>query len=597
MNGFGCNDFPSDVGRLRTQFVAPVVRCLQALGLAATALLLLGHHAAAQDDPRDVEDLRRRDVNRETRIETRDIDRERRAANGDLDSRRPDPRVIERRKHLVEDLTRDFHAFDKDNFDVGPDVRRLRQAPPVGIVESSETLETVRRIIDRFAQEADALQLALNQNGEYIRGVRGILPDAIQFSANAQVLRDRCQREGRLAALCGDYEAFDRDWQAISYKLHQIPEMSRTAELKRVEVMDNLDRQLGGILKIKPQFDQRDLLRHMSALTDQLQRLAEDIAVEFVDPEQRRVLCGTARRAESEAQMVCDTIDAGNDPSAIQGEFKEFQALWYPLARQLRQVDTNRALERTVMRINRTNREINQLLRSPQQMDTSNLTYIVEGLKHDIDEYFTRAPLKLVMELPEARSALATAGAFYGTCEQFLQDAAVENVSTSDLADSFHNVAEAWRAFEHTFRPMNSEPARRVLNRIEEGINSVAEALQINDQQFDRRRISETAYSLTAAADNINRDTQIWVDRDQNAPDAAADETAKFLAHCQRFSDAVNSNTTVDQLRQGIVELYNHYKRVYEFISQCQGRERPSLGENANRAKNALVDLRTILEI
>jgi hypothetical protein len=201
------------------------------------------------------------------------------------------------------------------------------------------------------------------------------------------------------------------------------------------------------------------------------------------------------------------------------------------------------------------------------------------------------------MELPDARSALPTAGAFYGTCEQFLQDAAVENVSPSDLADSFHNVAEAWRAFEHTFRAMNSEPARRVLNRIEEGINSVAEALQINDQQFDRRRISETAYSLTAAADNINRDAQIWIDRDQNAPDAAADETAKFLAHCQRFSDAVNSNTTVDQLRQGIVELYDHYKRVYQYISQCQGRERPSLGENANRAKNALVDLRTVLEI
>ncbi len=99
------------------------------------------------------------------------------------------------------------------------------------------------------------------------------------------------------------------------------------------------------------------------------------------------------------------------------------------------------------------------------------------------------------------------------------------------------------------------------------------------------------------AADNINRDTQIWIDRDQNSPEAAADETANFLKHCQRFSDSVTSNTTVDQLRQGIVELYEHYKRVYAFISQCQGRERPNLGENANRAKNALVDLRTLLEI
>lgn len=596
MSGIGRNDLPVDPGCGRPHFAATLTRLLPSLWLGAAALFFVGHSSAAQDDPRDVEELRRRDVNRESRIQERDINRERRAEN-QVDNRRPDPRAIERRSRLYQDLTRDFHAFDKTNFDVDPDVRRRRLAPPAGIVESSEALDTVRRIIDRFAQEADALQLALNQNGEYIRGVRGVLPDAIQFSANAQVLRDRCLREGRLASMCGDYEAFDRDWQAISYRLHQIPEMSRTAELKRVDVMDDLDRQLGGILKIKPQFDQHDLLRHLSALTDQLQRLSEDINVEFVEPDQRRVLCGAARRAESEAQMVCDTIDAGNDPAAVIGEFKEYQALWYPLARQLRQVDVNRALERTVMRINRSNREINQLLRTPQQADTSNLSYIVEGLKHDIDEYFTRAPLKLVMELPESRSALATAGAFYGTCEQFLQDAAVENVSQGDLADSFHNVVEAWKAFEYTFRPMNSEPARRVLNRVEEGINAVADALQISDQQFDRRKISESTYSLLAAADNINRDTQIWIDRDQNAPEAAAEETTKFLAHCQRFSDAVNGNTTVDQLRQGIVDLYEHYKRVYQYISQCQGRERPNLGENANRAKNALVDLRTMLEI
>ena len=597
MNGLGRNESPSDVGRRQALLAAPVVRCLQALGLTATALLFLGPHTAAQDDPRDLEELRRQDVHRETRLEDRDLNRERRVEAREVEGRPVDPQAIERRNHLYQDLTRDFHAFDKDNFDIGSDVRRLRMAPPTGLVESSESVARVRQLIERFAQEADALQLALNQNGEYIRGVRTILPDAIQFSANAQVLRDRCQREGRLATLCGDYESFDRDWQAISYKLHQIPEMARTAELRRVEVMDDLDHQLSAILKIQPQFDQRDLLRHASALVDQLGRLVEDINVEFVDPEQRRVLGGTARRAESEAQMVCDTIDAGNDSGSVIREFKEYQALWYPLARQLRQIDVNRALERTVMRISRTNREINQLLRTPQQADTANLSYIVEGLKHDIDEYFTRAPLKLVMELPESRSALSTAGAFYGTCEQFLQDAAAQNASPADLADSFHNMTEAWHAFEHTFRPMNSEPARRVLNRIEEGINAVADSLQINDQQFDRRRISEYAYALLAAADNINRDTQIWVDRDQNAPDAAADETAKFLAHCQRFSDAIAANTTVDQLRQGIVQLYEHYKRVYAYISQCQGRERPSLGENANRAKNALVDLRTILEI
>src|ERR1700722_2851943 len=333
MNSFGRNESLSDVGLRRALLAAPVVRSLQALGLTATALFFLGPHTVAQDDPRDLEELRRQDVRRESRLENRDLSRERRVENREVEGRPVDPQAIERRKHLHQDLTRDFHAFDKDNLDIS-NGRRYRMAPPTGLVESSEGVARVRQLIDRFAQEADALQLALNQNGEYIRGVRSILPDAIQFSANAQVLRDRCQREGQLAKLCGDYESFDRDWQSISYKLHQIPEMARTAELRRVEVMDDLDHQLSAILKIQPQFDQRDLQRHASALVDQLGRLVEDINVEFVDPQQRRVLGGTARRAESEAQMVCDTLDTGSDPGNVVREFKEYQALWYPLARQ-----------------------------------------------------------------------------------------------------------------------------------------------------------------------------------------------------------------------------------------------------------------------
>jgi hypothetical protein len=397
--------------------------------------------------------------------------------------------------------------------------------------------------------------------------------------------------------LAGDYEAFDRDWQAISYKLRRIPEINQTAEIKRVEVLDKLDLKLNEIFQIKPHLDQHELLRATAALTDKLQRLAEDIEVEFVDPQMRRQLTGMARRTQSEAQMVSDLIDSENDPAAVAGEFKEYLELWHPLARQIRQVDANHALERTVFRISQSNREIADFLRLPAQNDTSNVAYMMESLKRDIDEYFTRAPLRLVMELPDSRSALATAGEFYGLCEQFTQDA-TNNVSQTELAESFRNVAQAWRSFNHTFRPMNSEPARRVLNRIEEGMGSLSEALQLYDQQFNGRRISEVAYALSAAADNINRDTQIWMEHDrQDFADDALRATQSFVEHCQRFSDAVTGGATIDQLRPEIMSLYEHYKRVYSFISQCGGRERGRLAENAKRAKAALVDLRTQLEI
>ncbi|HXY33089.1 MAG TPA: hypothetical protein VEI07_02615 [Planctomycetaceae bacterium] len=587
VHGLGRKDFSS----IRARRTA---RGLALVGLAAAPLLAAGSMIWAQDDPRDLIDQRRRDVDREQRLVDRDINRERR-----LDEReygQPDPAAVERRTKLYRELKRDFLDFDKSGFDRGPD-RRYYGAEAPAVVESPEALDLVRKIFDRIAQEADALQVGLNNDVDQMRGVRIVLHDVIEFSARAQVLAESCRRAERVGVLCADYEAFDRDWQAISYKLRRIPEINQSPALRRVDVIDNLDRKLSEIFKIKPHLDQHELLRATAALVDKLQGLGQDVEVEMVDPQLRRELTGMARRTQSEAQMVSDLVDSENDPAAVAGEFKEYLDLWHPLARKIREVDTNHALERTVFRIHHSNREIADLLRMPAQNDTSNVAYMMEAVKRDVDEYFTRAPLRLVMELPDSRSALATAGEFYGLCEQFAQDAN-NNASQADLAQSFHNVSVSWRQFNRTFRPMNSEPARRVLNRIEEGMGSMAQALQLYDQQFDGRRISESAYALSAAADNIYRDTQIWMEHDrQDFADEALRATQSFVEHCQRFSDAVTGGAAVEQLRPEIVSLYEHYKRVYSFISQCGGRERGRLAENAKRAKAALVDLRTQLEI
>ncbi|HEV3299415.1 MAG TPA: hypothetical protein VG055_07230 [Planctomycetaceae bacterium] len=576
---------------LRAQQIA---RGLALFGLAAVPLLAAGRMIRAQDDPRDLIEERRRDVQRERRVVQQDLNRERRL--DDREYGRPDPQALERRTKLYRDLKKDFIDFDKNGFDRGPD-RRYHGGEPSAVVDTPETLDLVRRIFARIAEEADALQVGLNNDVDQIRGVRSVLHDVIEFSARAQVLAESCRRADRVGVLYGDFEAFDRDWQAISYKLRRIPDVNQTAAIKRVDDIDKLDQRLTDIFKIKPHFDQHELLRATAALADKLQRLAEDIGVEMVDPQLRRELTGKARRTQSEAQMVSDLVDSENDPAAVAGEFKEYLELWHPLARQIRQVDSNHALERTVFRITQSNREIAEFLRMPAQNDTSSVAYMMEAVKRDVDEYFTRAPLRLVMELPDSRTALVTAGEFYGLCEQFAQDAN-NNASQTDLAESFHNVSQAWRSFNHTFRPMNSEPARRVLNRIEEGMGSLANALQLYDQQFDGRRLSELAYALSAAADNIDRDTRIWLEHERpDFGEEAIRATHSFVERCQRFSDAVTGGATVEQLRPEIVNLYEHYKRVYGFISQCGGRERIRLAENAKRAKAALVDLRTQLEI
>jgi hypothetical protein len=552
--------------------------------IAAATILMLAHHAASAQDDLSDDEAQRREI-------------ERRAAQRAYENRRVavDQRDLDRRQNLYNDIKRDFRDFSKDGFDTVPAVRRRHAIPP--IADSPDLYDRGSRLFYAFAQEAERLQADLTNNVDVIRGVRGVLSDVITFSANAQVLADRCRRDQRIGAMGGDFEAVHYDWQAISYKMRQIPQLAQSVSIQRVSRMDDLDRQLLQIFQIQPQFDQHELIEQTACLSRELQNLAQDINLQLVDTDQRRVLCSRARRAQSQVQSLCDSVDTGTDPNEVLAEFKQYQQVWYPLARDIRTVDGTRTLERGVLRINQSNHDISDLLRMPLPPDTGNLGYMMETLKKDIDEYFTRAPLKLLMELPDSRTALATAGEFYGGCEQFLQDTS-SNAAQNDLADAFHHVWDAWHTFEHTFRPMNSEPARRVLNRIEEGINSIADALQVYDQQFDRRHASELAYTLASAAENIRRDTRQWVDRDglDFSPDAIR-ETEAFARESQHFSDAIAANAPIEDLRQQVAKVYARYGRVFAFIRQCRGRERAILGENAYRTKNALVELRTLIEI
>src|SRR5580704_1743493 len=140
-HGLGRKDF-SSVFRLRR-----IARGLALFGLAAAGLLAAGSLVRAQDGARDLIELRRRDAERERRLDDREY--------GD---RRPDPAALERRTKLYRELKKDFSDFGKNDFDRGP-ARPYYGGEASTVVESQETLDRVRRIFDRVAQEADALQV------------------------------------------------------------------------------------------------------------------------------------------------------------------------------------------------------------------------------------------------------------------------------------------------------------------------------------------------------------------------------------------------------------------------------------------------------
>ena len=142
-HGLGRRDCSSACSARRTAFsVGRMARGLALLGLAAAPLLLAGSIVCAQDDPRDLIELRRRDVRRERRVVDEDLNRERRLDDREYGAeRRADPQALERRTKLYRDLKRDFIDFDKSGFDRGPD-RRVHGIETSTIPASSPPLST-----------------------------------------------------------------------------------------------------------------------------------------------------------------------------------------------------------------------------------------------------------------------------------------------------------------------------------------------------------------------------------------------------------------------------------------------------------------------
>src|SRR5690606_21810193 len=99
--------------------------------------------------------------------------------------------------------------------------------------------------------------------------------------------------------------------------------------------------------------------------------------------------------------------------------FRLFQQAWAPLLGKLRGLNS-RYIDRDVQQVAQIEREISTLFRIEQTLDRQQLVYLADNLTKDVDDFFDNAQLKLLMRLREADRALATADAFYGMFENFV---------------------------------------------------------------------------------------------------------------------------------------------------------------------------------
>jgi hypothetical protein len=490
----------------------------------------------------------------------------------------------EQTKGFIEDLTNGF----MDDID-----RRRFQGIDVGAQALTKEMRTVRPLIRDFADEVSQLGYDLNDEVRRIPTLRNLLTDAYKVIALAASLDRTVQRVNDHRLLNNEFQELDASWRELSYRLGNTRGVSRTVT-DRIAALNRLHEQIDQAIGVRPQVNRRELMLKINDLATDLRNLIDDVRLEMGTRDTQRVLVGLNRARQQVVSIAALLDDNTISSDMITDEYKQFRVLWYPERAKLQEFD-NRFFERSLRRISQTDGEIHQLLLLPTKVDSTQLVYLTSALRKDIDEFFDRTSLRLLITLPRSDRVAGVASEFYGVCEHFI-DEVNSNVKYEQLVDSFRYIEDAQRNFLSVFQGIQSREALAALSKIELTIEALRSSLQVQSDQFDRRRAADLAALVETTADQLEMAAQRWLSRDrQSFATACLQSIRQMRTQTAQLHQSVISGATTSQLRVQSEQLYDTWRTVYNYLIKCQTDDRPTLGRLSSRITPALVELRTMI--
>ncbi len=504
------------------------------------------------------------------------------------------------RRELVDDLLKSLIESELDRREIRDDrtftrdndpSRRISPTPRVVNSPTQQMLQA-RRLLQDVSAEADRLTARLNADVRRVPEIRPYMTDMLKQRARVAVLAQRAQQVNDHEEIRPDLQNLDRDWRVLAYRLQRIRGIDPQI-LASIDRINSYAKTVASAYEMQPQIKYQELLQQTSALAMVLNNLMDDIEIEVRDPEQRTQLLLTGRRIEQQSRQVVDMVANREQYDRVVSQYKSFQNMWYPYATRLRPIE-NRYLERGVRRIQEVDNTIHELLWLPQEMDRQQLLHLTNVLKKDVDNFFLRAPLKLLIELPDSELVISTANEFYGVCDNFV-DLVNHGESEAGVQDAYQYISEAWEHFNLVFGRLSSPAAHQVLNDIERSILALREALQIREG-FNNRDAVELAASLENLAFQLDRNMQSWLNARREVFRAEAlRESSDFVANCHKLHAALATQAPQTQVRQNVTQLYESWRRLYDYASRCTTAERHDLRNVSAQITPVLVELQTLV--
>lgn len=497
----------------------------------------------------------------------------------------------EQRRRYVDDLIRALIESESERSEsVAQEAAPLTQSRK----RPSQQLSQSRPLLTRFSQEATGLAKDLDYDLDKGRGIRPIFGDVLKLRARSFVLAQNSMNTNDHEPIAADYGILSSEWQTLSFRLRQIRGLDQ-ASLEHVERLDEIDEQLGGILQVRKPVDREELLLEMASLRADLKNLLIDVevAVQRSSDRHRYILDG--QKVQQQAERVASLAGGTAGYDAIVAEYRQFETRWSAYAISLRALDS-RQIERNVRRINHSDTQIHLLLKLPTRVDRDELLHLTMSLMKDVDEFYVRAPLKLLITLPEASEVIPTCNQFYGVCEHFA-DAASSDSDHSQLIEDFRYVEDAWDEFQTMFRQLNSSKAQEVLNDIERGIMALREALQLHEG-LDREKAASLAASLASLQERLDSDLRRWLDRQpRDFRKTALQESQALGDAVRRFQNHALNGSDPSQLQRECEDIFARWQRVHGYVKLCNTSDRINLLTTSAKITPVVVELRTRLVI
>ena len=465
-----------------------------------------------------------------------------------------------------------------------------RSAVPVTLPANVD-IEAIRQSLSSASRDAHTLYHELRAQEAGVPGLLQYTGNLLRLQVNAESLAERITNRRELERHLADLQQLDAQWRQLSYDLGLLPGLDRQS-LALIRQLDQTSDQITARLKIGQSVDYRDLVMKTSGLASAVDRLIQDLDYVVGRTSEGRQLITQGQTVKQQAAHVAGGAFQRFEHDHLVSDFKLFQDSWSSYLNKLRRL-RDPLIDKDVQNINAFEREVSSLLRMEQTLDRSQLIYLVGQLTRDVDAFFSKAPLKMLMRLPDADRALSTADAFYGNFENFV-DVANRGANRADLQYTFAFIDEAWQDFARVYRPLQSAEAQQVLSAIEKDVTVLREALLIQED-VNRRKASELASKVATLAMFIERDTENWL-RKARVPNAShiQQEVARYRESADDLHAAISGGASLREIRQLCDATFDGWRRVYEHIINCRTSERASLAASSSQTTPALIELRTV---